>query len=125
MLVARDVERLERFASELHNEAGVNVEVLARDLSDAADRAKVADRLAAGLRVLVDNAGFGTYGEFWTADLALLQSQLDMNVTAVMQLTRAALPPMLDAGTEPSSTSPASPGLFRAADRRSRRPRHR
>ena len=98
VLVAREVERLERLAYELHNEAGVNVEVLAADLADATDRAKVADRLAAGVRVLVNNAGFGTSGEFWTADLKLLQSQLDVNVTAVMQLTRAALPPMLDAG---------------------------
>ena len=73
------------------------VEVLPADLAVAADRAKVADRLSAGVRVLVNNAGFGTSGEFWTADLSL-QSQLDVNVTAVMQLTHAALPPMLDAG---------------------------
>ncbi len=97
VLVARDVERLERLAAELHDEAGAAVEVLAADLSQAADRAKVADRLSAGVRVLVNNAGFGTSGEFWTADLAVLQSQLDVNVTAVMQLTHAALPPMLDA----------------------------
>jgi uncharacterized protein len=95
VLVARDVKRLESLAAELHDEAGAGVEVLAADLADAADRAKVADRLAAGVRVLVNNAGFGTSGEFWAADFSVLQSQLDVNVTAVMQLTHAALPPML------------------------------
>ncbi len=98
VLVARDVERLERLAAELHDEVGANVEVLPADLALAADRAKIADRLAAGVRILVNNAGFGTSGEFWTADLELLQKQLDVNVTAVMQLTHAALPPMLAAG---------------------------
>ena len=98
VLVARDVQRLEQLAAELHDEAGANVEVLPADLAVAADRAKVADRLAAGVQVLVNNAGFGTSGEFWTVDLQVLQSQLDVNVTAVMQLTHAALPPMLDAG---------------------------
>jgi uncharacterized protein len=98
VLVARDAERLEQLAAELHDEAGATVEVLPADLAEAADRGKVADRLSAGVRVLVNNAGFGTSGEFWTADLALLQSQLDVNVTAVMHLTHAALPAMLAAG---------------------------
>jgi len=98
VLVARDATRLERLAAELHDEAGANVEVLVADLAEASDRAKVADRLGTGVRVLVNNAGFGTFGEFWTVDFALLQSQLDVNVTAVMQLTHAAVPSMLAAG---------------------------
>lgn len=98
VLVARDVERLERLAAELHDEVGANVEVLAADLAVSADRATVAERLSAGVRILVNNAGFGTAGEFWSADLDVLQSQLDVNVTAVMALTHAALPPMLAAG---------------------------
>ncbi|OBB09636.1 short-chain dehydrogenase [Mycobacteriaceae bacterium 1482268.1] len=97
VLVARDVERLERLAAELHDEAGAAVEVIPADLAAAADRAKVADRLSAGVQVLVNNAGFGSSGEFWSTDFSVLQSQLDVNVTAVMQLTHAALPPMLDA----------------------------
>lgn len=97
VLVARDVERLERLGAELHDEVGAAVEVLPADLAQEADRAKVADRLAAGVRVLVNNAGFGTSGEFWTADFEVLHKQLDVNVTAVMQLTHAALPPMLAA----------------------------
>jgi short-subunit dehydrogenase len=98
VLVARDVERLEQLAAELRDESGAQVEVLPADLAVAADRARVAERLTRGVRVLVNNAGFGTSGEFWTADLDVLQSQLDVNVTAVMALTHAALPPMLAAG---------------------------
>ncbi|OBG87600.1 short-chain dehydrogenase [Mycobacterium sp. E136] len=98
VLVARDGARLERLAAELHDEAGAAVEVLTADLAEASDRAKVADRLSEGVQVLVNNAGFGTSGEFWNSHFSLLQSQLDVNVTAVMQLTHAALPPMLDAG---------------------------
>jgi short-subunit dehydrogenase len=85
-------------AAELHDEAGANVEVLAADLAVTADRERVCQRLARGVRVLVNNAGFGTSGEFWSAEFSALQAQLDVNVTAVMQLTHAALPPMLTAG---------------------------
>ncbi len=100
VLVARDVERLKQLASELEAQTGRagSVEILPADLSDAADREKVADRLATGVRVLVNNAGIGTSGEFWTADPAVLQAQLDVNVTAVLHLTRAALPAMVEAG---------------------------
>jgi uncharacterized protein len=97
VLVARDVDRLKQLAGELQDKAG-NVEILPADLADPAGRAKVIDRLALGVRVLVNNAGFGTSGEFWSTDPALLQAQLDVNVTAVMHLTRAALLSMLDAG---------------------------
>lgn len=98
ILVSRDADRLNQLAGELRDEAGRAVEVLPADLAESADRGKVAERLAAGVDVLVNNAGFGTSGEFWAADPALLQAQLDVNVTAVMQLTRAALPAMIDAG---------------------------
>ena len=98
VLVARDVARLTKLAAELEGQGG-SIEILPADLADAAGRDKVAERLAAGVTVLVNNAGFGKSGDFWTADPALLQSQLDVNVTAVMRLTRAALPAMLAAGT--------------------------
>ena len=98
VLVARNAARLDDLAAELRAGAGVDVEVLCADLSEAPGRDAVCARLAAGVQVLVNNAGFGTSGEFWATDPALLQRQLDVNVTAVMHLTRAALPPMIDAG---------------------------
>jgi uncharacterized protein len=97
VLVSRDANRLTQLAAELSD--GSHVEVLAADLAESDGRAEVAERLAAGVDVLVNNAGFGTSGEFWTAEPAMLQSQLDVNVTAVMQLTRAALPAMIDNGS--------------------------
>ena len=99
VLVARDVDRLTAFAGEVRAAHGIAVEVLPADLSISQDRQTVCDRLGRGVQVLVNNAGFGTSGEFWTADPDLLQRQLDVNVTAVMHLTRAALPAMLAAGT--------------------------
>jgi len=99
VLVARDTARLEDLAAELRAANGVDVEILPADLSVVDDRDRVIQRLDAGVRILVNNAGFGTSGEFWTADPAVLQRQLDVNVTAVMHLSRAALPPMLEAGT--------------------------
>ena len=98
VLVSRDADRLTELAVELSDEGGRDVEVLPADLAEPAGRGKVAERLAAGVDVLVNNAGFGTSGEFWTADPAVLQAQLEVNVAAVMQLTRAALPAMIDAG---------------------------
>jgi len=98
VLVARDVDRLVDLAAELRAAHRIDVEVLPADLSDAGDRDRVCARLAAGVQVLVNNAGFGTSGELWSTEPAVLQRQLDVNVTAVMHLTRAALPPMRAAG---------------------------
>ena len=98
VLVARDTARLEERALELRA-LGAQVEVLEADLADEGDCARVEQRCAAGLDLLVNNAGFGTNGAFDEVDLAEEQRMLDVNVRAVLRLTHAALPPMLARGS--------------------------
>ncbi|MGA9870550.1 MAG: SDR family oxidoreductase [Rhodococcus sp. (in: high G+C Gram-positive bacteria)] len=95
VLVARNELGLRSLADDLKIRFGAHSEIIAADLATQSGRDAVAARLHQGVEFLVNNAGFGTSGEFWTADPELLQSQLDVNVTAVMQLTRAALPSMI------------------------------
>jgi uncharacterized protein len=101
VLVARDKDRLEQAAA-THRAAGVSVEVLPADLSVADDRERVAARLtdpdSAPVDLLVNNAGFSLGQKFLEADPPALQRELDVNVTAVLRLTRAALPAMIDRG---------------------------
>jgi short-subunit dehydrogenase len=110
VLVARDKSRLEALAEELRTAFGTLVEVLPADLSDPASRQAVVDRLARTgdqdgevddrppVDLLVNNAGIGTTGEFWAAPYAVLHGQLELNVTAVLALTHAVLPGMLERG---------------------------
>lgn len=99
LLVARDGGRLEALATELREKHRRTVEILSADLTTTEGRASVQRRLEEDpVDLLVNNAGSGLAGEFWTAPMTDLQAQLDLNVTAVQQLSRAALPAMLDRG---------------------------
>ena len=98
VLVARDKERLAETADALRAEHGVRVETLPVDLTVAEERAVVEQRLADGsapVDVLVNNAALIVQQLFDEASMEALQDELDVNVTAVLRLTRAALPGMI------------------------------
>lgn len=99
VLVARDRDRLDA-AAQRHRAAGVRVEVLPADLADPQGLQRVADRLAAPARVdlLINNAGLGSGTALLDTAPATLSRQLDVNVAAVLWLTRAALPGMVERG---------------------------
>ena len=101
VLVARDEERLEKTAAELRGAHGVEVEVLAADLTDRADLARVEARLADATRpvdLLVNNAGFGLKGRFLDNSVDAETAMLDVLVTAVLRLSHAALKAMAERG---------------------------
>jgi uncharacterized protein len=98
VLVARDTRRLEEVAAEVTAAHGRASEVLSADLADPAQLATVEARLSDTERpvdLLVNNAGFGTYGRFVDLDVEGEQREVAVNVVALMRLTHAALAPML------------------------------
>ena len=94
ILVARDRPRLDALALRLHEETGRSVEVVAADLSNKADLARVEQvlRTNAGITVLVNNAGIAMIGDLASADHDRLESMIALNVLAPTLLARAAIP---------------------------------
>lgn len=97
VLVARNVERLEQLAEQLRSDHGTGVKVLPADLTKTQQLRKVERHIAADehLEILVNNAGFGTAGQFAELDIAVEEDQIRLNVLALVRLTRVALPAMV------------------------------
>lgn len=101
VLVARDGDRLGALGAELAATFGVGSEVIVADLCDRSQIDRVAGRLADPQRpvaALVNNAGFGLNRSFVRSAIDDEQRSLDVLVTAVLHLTHAALPGMVDRG---------------------------
>jgi short-subunit dehydrogenase len=95
ILVARRAERLEQLASQLSRPAHVITCDLANDAVSLPG--KVAD-LGLQVDLLVNNAGFGTHGRFAEMDAARDAAQVRLNCEALVTLTHAFLPGMLERG---------------------------
>jgi hypothetical protein len=98
VLTARSADRLEALARELAERHGARVRVIPRDLARPEAPAAIAGELAsAGIDVdlLVNNAGYGSYGPFAETDLADELAMLQLNVVALTHLTKLFLKPML------------------------------
>jgi uncharacterized protein len=95
-LVARSADRLAALAEELQARHRITVTTLPADLSLADEVSRVVAVIATtGIHVLVNNAGFGTYGAFADLDADREHAEMMVNVVAAVDLAHAALPGML------------------------------
>src|ERR1700739_323321 len=98
VLTARRKDRLEQLAQELSAAHKIRTEVFAADLAQQdAPKQIFAFTLEKQIEIelLVNNAGFGAYGEFATVDTQRLLDMIQVNCSAVVHLTRLYVPQML------------------------------
>ncbi len=98
VLVARRRDALEALAGQLEGKHGISATVIVDDLGDpeAPERIFAAVRAARiDVDVLVNNAGFGLGGEFSETPIEREMTMVQVNVTALVQLTKLFVAPML------------------------------
>jgi uncharacterized protein len=101
VLVARDADRLESMANELHSTGGVSCDVVVADLATTEGMRTVEKRLtdaAQPIDLLVNSAGFALRTSFLESTVDDEEAMLRVFVIAVLRLTHAALPGMLRRG---------------------------
>jgi hypothetical protein len=100
VLTGRNEARLEEAALGIRNASGVEVETVAAELSTPAGVSALLDHVGdRPIEVLVNNAGFGSYGPFVEADPDREAHEVAVDVSAVVTLARAFLPGMLARGS--------------------------
>jgi short-subunit dehydrogenase len=98
VIVARNADRLDQAAGALEGKYGVKVTAIPSDLSIDGSPQRLFDAIAGeGIQVdyLVNNAGFGLGGEFADTDLDRELDMIQLNVAAVVHMTKLFMQPML------------------------------
>jgi short-subunit dehydrogenase len=101
ILTGRSEARLDQTAQHIRLAAPrVKVEMVATDLSTRSGVSALLDHIGdRPIEVLVNNAGFGSYGPFAEADSDREDDEVALDVSAVITLARAFLPGMLTRGS--------------------------
>src|SRR5579864_3506920 len=97
VLVARSADKLAQVATELqaHN---VTIKTIALDLAQLPAPKFLFDQLQVeriSVDFLINNAGFGAYGEFAEMPIDEILGQISLNIIALTELTRLFLPSMI------------------------------
>src|SRR5258707_10982753 len=100
ILVARSETRLKALAANLARETARTVDVLAANLNDKADLARVEARLRQDrhITMLVNNAGTAALTPLVDSDVDEMEAMIDLNITALTRLVYAAAPAFVARG---------------------------
>lgn len=97
LLVARSEDKLVTLCNELGRINSIRAQYVALDLSQAESPARLfeeAETRGLLIDMLVNNAGFGSFGDFAKLDLGRELNMIDLNVKALVELTHRFLQPM-------------------------------
>jgi short-subunit dehydrogenase len=101
ILTARSESELENIASDLIDEHGVQIRYIAADFNDANAAQGLADTLDqenVQIDILVNNAGLGQHGKFWEIPLERDMQMINVNIAALLMLSKSFLPKMVRRG---------------------------
>jgi len=99
VLVARSIDKLNVLGHALSEQHGIRADVVPADLCREGAGQEVyrqTQALGVSVELLVNNAGFGTYGRFETLTPQRDHQELMLNVTALVDLTHAFVPAMAE-----------------------------
>lgn len=97
LLVARSEDKLITLCNELGRSNSIRAQYVALDLSepDAAERLFAeAEKRGSTIDLLINNAGFGSMGDFSQLDLKRELNMIDLNIKSLVELTYKFLAPM-------------------------------
>lgn len=97
LLVARSEDKLITLCNELGRSNSIRAQYVALDLSLPESPALLfeeAEKRGLTIDLLVNNAGFGSFGDFAKADLVRELNMIDLNVKSLVELTYRFLQPM-------------------------------
>ena len=97
LLVARSEDKLNKLCSEFARAGSIHCQQFALDLSTPESPSRLFEETKTrGLEIdlLINNAGFGSMGEFATLDLAHELNMIDLNIRSLVEITHRFLQPM-------------------------------
>jgi hypothetical protein len=101
VLTARRRDRLVGLSSELSSKHNIRTLICVADLADPLGPGQIfsyTEEKNVAIDLLVNNAGFGAYGEFQKVQVERLLEMTQVNVSAVVHMTHLYLPGMIERG---------------------------